>query len=183
MRKLLVSFLIMLLPAGLLAGDFSAERLARARAIMTYNNANWREVINYYTADVVYQDPLIRCEGKDELHRFVYNLFRMTPFELVVEDEVHSGDRYMSTWVMTMDFFGGRMHFETEGASLLKFNSEDMCYYHRDYYSDADIWEEIPVNGWAVRQLRWLHRHKVLKDLPEEELAEMARPQAGLNAD
>lgn len=151
--------------SALQATEFSSRRLEIAREVMLYNETNWKQALRHYTDDLVYEDPILRVQGTEDMNVLMGNLFAHTRQQLTIEDEVFSGDRYMATWsiAMTYIYSGERTQdFVIRGSTLLRFNGKDEVVFHRDYYSDADILADIPVMGAVVKQFRKAHRETML---------------------
>ncbi len=142
--------------------EFSSERLAIAREVMLYKNDNWEIAVANYTDDIIYEEAIVRVQGKENMIIWLQNMFKTSKVDLRIVDETYAGDHYMCTWLMKMEItivpYIYKANYEIEGASLLKFNADNKVYYHRDVYSDADILEKIPVLGYNTKAFRNIFR-------------------------
>jgi predicted SnoaL-like aldol condensation-catalyzing enzyme len=134
------------------------ERLEVGRALVEINATNWQSLLQYYTHDYEYHDPIVDIHGFDTLVPFFARLFASSP-DLVttVEDEMLSGNVYTATWTMVGQFNG--VPYNAKGMSILKFRDwSTQTYYSRDYYSEADVMATIPGLDLAVEGFRVAYR-------------------------
>ncbi|HER42965.1 MAG TPA: T9SS type A sorting domain-containing protein [Candidatus Eisenbacteria bacterium] len=130
------------------------ERLEIGRALVEINPSNWQSLLQYYTDDYEYHDPIVDIYGFDTLVPFFARLFASSP-DLVttVEDEMLIGGVYTATWTMVGQFNG--VPYSAKGMSILKFRDwSTQTYYSRDYYSESDIMATIPGLDQAVEAFR-----------------------------
>ena len=134
------------------------ERLKKARALLVMDATNWEEALQYWTDDIVYQDPAITIEGKEAAGEYLENLFEVMPiYSLEIHNEAYSGNTYMAQWTMQGIWLG--YHYVSPGMSIMKFrDGESNCHYHKDLFTEADIWKEYPILTLTIRWLRTLFK-------------------------
>jgi len=114
------------------------------RQLIEVQSGNWPLVLDYYTNDIEYHDPIVDIDGIGEMTQFLGQLFANSP-DLVttIEDETIINGIYTSTWTMVGQFNG--VPFDAKGMSIIKFRpKETQAYYQRDYYTEGDIMKNIP---------------------------------------
>ena len=175
MKKYLVTsavlvVIILLLPMMVSAeSDMSRinrERKAIGRALLEVQATNWPSLLQYYTDDIEYNDPIVTIQGIDVMSEFYARLFASTP-DLVttVEDEICINDIYTATWTMTGSFNG--VPYSAKGMSIMKFRpNETQVYYARDYYTEGDIMINIPGLDEAIAAFRTYYRCAVDPTFP-----------------
>jgi hypothetical protein len=134
------------------------ERLEVGRALVEINASNWQSLLQYYTDDYEYHDPIVNIYGFDTLVPFFARLFASSPnLVTTVEDEMLIGGVYTATWTMVGQFNG--VPYEAKGMSILKFRDwSTQTYYSRDYYSEGDVMTTIPGLDQAVEGFRVAYR-------------------------
>ena len=146
-KSVALACIFMLLP--MMAGAESdssrinRERKAIGRALVEVQSANWQSVLQYYTDDIEYQDPIVTIEGIVTMVEFLARLFGSSPgLVTTVEDEICINGLYTATWTMYGAFDG--VPYEAKGMSILKFRPrETQVYYQKDYYTEGDIMVKI----------------------------------------
>lgn len=139
---------ILLLPA-ISNAKSESSRLCKTqkeigRALIEVQSNNWPYVLDYYTDDVEYHDPIVDVDGIGMMTQFLARLFGNSP-DLVttIEDESCIDGIYTATWIMVGQFAG--VPFDARGMSIIKFRpKETQAYYQRDYYTEGDIMMNIP---------------------------------------
>jgi hypothetical protein len=134
------------------------ERLEVGRALIEINATNWPSLLQYYTYDIEYHDPIVDIYGKGTMAEFLGRLFSNAP-DLVttVEDESLVNGIYTATWTMAGRFTG--FAFSAKGMSIVKFRRwSTQVYYARDYYTEGDIMANIPGLDEAVEGFRTFYR-------------------------
>ena len=116
MKKFIVTstvlvIIILLLPM-MTSADSDSSRINRelkaiGRALIEVPASNWPSVLQYYTDDIEYQDPIVTIEGIDMMSEFLARLFGSSP-DLVttIEDETCINGMYTATWTMVGAFDG-----------------------------------------------------------------------------
>ena len=120
-------------------GDLEKTRATVARAIVEADSSNWLSILNYYTSDVQYSDPMVQIEGIGMVGAFLRRYFIISP-DLVttIENETCADGLYTATWTMTGTFLGGP--HAVKGVTIIKFRgTEAKVYYHHKEYADEEI--------------------------------------------
>lgn len=147
-KSIVIACILSLLP--IMAGAESdssrinRDRKAIGRALVEVQSTNWQSVLQYYSDDMVYQDPIVYIEGKDFMGQFLARLFASSPYLVTtVEDETCINGIYTATWTMVGSFNG--VEYEAQGMSIIKFRpKETQAWYQKDYYTEGDIMINIP---------------------------------------
>jgi len=134
------------------------ERKAIGRALIEVQSDNWPSVLQYYTYDVEYQDPIVTIQGIDVMTEFLARLFISTPdLVTIIEDEICINDKYMATWTMIGAF--NEVPYSAKGMSVMKFRpDEKQVYYQKDYYTESDIMINIPGLAEPAEAFRVYYR-------------------------
>jgi hypothetical protein len=120
------------------------ERKAIGRALVEVQSTNWPSIMQYYTYDIEYHDPIVTIMGIETMTEFLARMFTNSP-DLVttIEDETCINGIYSASWVMEGQFDG--VPYSAPGVSIIKFRpGETQAYYQRDYYTEGDIMINIP---------------------------------------
>jgi len=114
------------------------------RALIEVQSTNWPTVLDYYTDDIEYHDPIVDIDGIDMMTQFLARLFGSSPdLVTVIENETCVDNVYTATWTMVGQFNG--VPYDAKGMSIIKFRpKETQVYYQRDYYTEGDIMINIP---------------------------------------
>ena len=150
------------------ADDIDDQRVINARRMMVVDADDFDDIIDLWADDINYQDAVVDIFGKEDFYDFLSKLFVfMTEYALEIDDEVYQGDSYMCTWRM----YGKsqpniatapEVPFDAKGMSIMKFRpGEVQPYYHKDLFTEGDIWSEIPYLGVYVRVMRELYLNQV----------------------
>ena len=140
------------------------ERMEVGRALLEMQSDNWPSLLEYYTDDIEYHDPIVSVDGIDMMSQFLNRLFVSTP-DLVttVEDEICINGVYAASW--TMDGLFNGVPYIAKGISIMKFTRKSTkVYYQRDYYSEGDIMSTIPGLDEAIQGFRTYYRCAVDPD-------------------
>jgi len=162
--------IILLLPMMVSAeSDMSRinrERKAIGRALLEVQATNWPSLLQYYTDDIEYNDPIVSIQGIDMMSEFLARLFTSSP-DLVttIEDETCVNGIYAASWTMTGYF--NDVFYTAKGMSIIKFRpSETQVYYQRDYYTEGDIMINIPGLAEPTEAFRTYYRCAVDPSFP-----------------
>lgn len=163
MKKLIgtsiaMACMLTLLPTtGMAESDSSRINRTRqeiGRKLIEVQSTNWPSILQYYTDDIEYHDPIVDINGIEMMTAFLGQLFGSTP-DLVttIEDEICIDGIYTSSWIME-GYFNG-VPYEAKGMSIIKFRpGETQAYYQRDYYTEGDIMASIPGLDEAIEGFR-----------------------------
>ena len=148
------------LETGCTRASDEATRVETAQALLKVNTTDYHydTVINYWADDVTYSDPLFVIQGRVELYDYLQAMYRGTIYgfptdkTLEIRDELYEthGDgsmTYIATvqWDGTHDIDGSDYYYFQTGMSIIEFEPGEGCpSYHKDYYSEGDVWYNIP---------------------------------------
>ena len=175
MKKFIVTsavlFIITMLLPMMIGAESDSSRINRERkaighALVEVQSTNWPSLLQYYTDDIEYHDPIVTIQGKDMMSEFLARLFASSP-ELVttVKDETCINGIYTSTWMMAGSFDG--VPYSAEGMSIIKFRPRSLkAYYARDYYTEGDIMINIPGLAEPTEAFRTYYRCAVDPSFP-----------------
>ena len=128
------------------------------RQLIEVQSTNWPFVLDYYTEDIEYHDPIVDIDGIGEMTLFLAQLFASSP-DLVttIEDETIIEGIYTATWTMVGQFNG--VPYDAKGMSIIKFHPKGtQAYYQRDYYTESDIMINIPGLAEPAQAFRDYYR-------------------------
>ena len=126
------------------SSHLNQQRMEIGRALVEVQANDLPGILDYYTNEIEYYDPIVSILGIDEMTEFQMRLFASSP-DLVttVDDEICIDDIYTATWTMFGSFNG--VPYTAKGMSIIKFvTKQTQLYYQRDYYSEGDIMINIP---------------------------------------
>ncbi len=136
------------------------DRSKRIRSAFNDLDARNLDVVDqFYAPDVIFEDPLGRIEGREELRAYyaaMYQTVLAIRFEFaddIVQDQSHVA--FWSMFLRAPRLNKGR-EIAVEGNSLIRFGGpEDQVIYHRDYFDmGAMVYHHIPLLGRVVRHIR-----------------------------
>ena len=160
------------------------QRLEIGRALTEINAANWPSLLQYYTDDYEYHDPIVDIYGIDTMTEFLGRLFSNSPDLITtVEEETLINGVYTATWTMVGQFNG--VPYSAKGMSIVKFRRwSTRVYYSRDYYTEGDIMINIPGLDEAIAGFRTFYRCAVdpTFDCPLGKYAALTDFEEGLQA-
>lgn len=129
-------------------------------AIVEQNNIPFIEagkLKEIYSADVVFQDPLKRVEGYENVAKYLEETFNLLDFHSKVEQIVEEGDTFVVFWKAESQLKAGPFPigapFTYEGLSRLTFNANDEIVAHRDYFDQFVLYRVIPGFDAKVGQM------------------------------
>ena len=134
------------------------ERMKIGRALLEMQSDNWTSLVQYYTHDIEYHDPIVSVNGIEEMTQFLARLFSSSPnLVTTIEDEICIQGIYGASWIME-GYFNG-VPYKSKGITIFKFHrGSTMVYYQRDYYSEGDIMANIPGLDEAINGFRMYYR-------------------------
>jgi hypothetical protein len=160
------SALAQIVPGCTLADD-ETSRIDTARALVDLTASNYSSVINYWADDIVYKDPFLTNNGRQEMLDYLDGYYSgsiygwPTDKAVTIKDElVRTYPDGSMTYLATIEWTGTSpvgFYFQT-GMSILKFAPGEGCpYYHRDYWSEADNWYQVPAWNAEVAVMRGVY--------------------------
>jgi steroid Delta-isomerase len=142
------------------ASDRSAAQVERvAQFFQTLQPSSIAQMGNYYTADAYFKDPFNEVRGLAAVQKIFSHMYvALDNPHFVVTDRVVQGAQCFLVWDFKFRFkrFDTITEQTVRGTSHLRFNSDGLINYHRDYWDAAEeLYEKLPV----VRVvMRWLKR-------------------------
>lgn len=118
------------------------------------------KLVEIYTKQVTFIDPLHRIEGRKALEAYFGTLYEnVTSCRFIFHDRQRQGDTAFITWTMELVHprLDGGQTVTVEGCSRLDFadDGSGRVIYHRDYFdAGAMLYERLPVIGTAVRYVK-----------------------------
>ena len=148
------SALAQIVPGCARAAD-ETTRVETARAVLELTASNYASVINYWAEDIIYKDPFLTNDGRQEMLDYLDGYFGGSvygwPLDRVVTIKDELAKTYPDgsmTYLATIQWTGTSavgFYFQA-GMSIIKFRPGEGCpYYHRDYWSEADNWYQVPA--------------------------------------
>jgi len=129
------------------------------KAFNDYNGKNQEVLDLFYHPDVVFEDPITKVEGIDELKKYYKHAYGNVKFiEFVFKNIVEAGNIYTCEWDMLLKAkmlnFGKEI--SVRGLSLLTFDEEtSKVIKHHDYLDLGDmVYERIPGVGSFIKMLK-----------------------------
>lgn len=109
-----------------------------------------------YTKDVVFEDPLHKTQGLDEIAAyFKRTMTNINDCQFQIDEALESNQQAFITWAMTFSHpkLNNGHKIILPGSSHLKFN--DAIYYQRDYYDLGQmIYEQIPLLNFMISKIK-----------------------------
>lgn len=129
------------------------------KAFNEYNGTNPEVLDKFYHNDVVFEDPITKVEGIDELKKYYEHAYaNVKSIEFVFKNIIEAGNVYTCEWDMILKAkmlnFGKEI--SVRGLSLLTFDEEtSKVIRHHDYLDLGDmVYERIPGVGSLVKILK-----------------------------
>ena len=125
-----------------------------------FNGKNLEVLDEFYSKDVIFEDPLTHTEGLTNLKRYYQHAYKnVTSIEFVFVDFVREEKTIAGTWEMRLRANGlnrGRA-IKVKGMSHFKFNEQKLVCYHRDYLDIGSmVYEHLPLLGFIIRKIKQL---------------------------
>jgi len=146
--------------ANVVKPELSTARSELIRSIFNELRATNTEILdNFYTSDVVFEDPLGQINGLAAMKSYYQAMYKnVQDIRFEFKPDAIVGDRHLSTWVMYLRAKGlnGGKEIAVHGVSELEFQSEStLVIYHRDYFDMGEfIYQYIPVLGGILKLVR-----------------------------
>lgn len=113
------------------------------------------ELSEMYTKNAVFEDPITRIEGLDNISRYFAKLYQgVISCEFDYHDVIVSNGQAAISWIMTLRHrsFKRGNPVKVIGCSIIRYDGK--VYYHRDYFDMAEmVYANIPVLGWFIRTI------------------------------
>jgi steroid delta-isomerase len=113
----------------------------------------------FYTPNVWFKDPFNEVRGLEELRAIFTHMYgTLEQPRFVVTGNLVDGDQCFLTWNFEFRFeaFDKGTLQTVRGGSHLKFTTDGLVDYHRDYWDAAEeLYEKLP---WVGGLMRWLKK-------------------------
>lgn len=123
----------------------------------TLDTDNVNDICNIYHTDIVFEDPIHKVEGLDNLLDYFNNLYQhLSLCQFTINDYFYKDDKAAVYWVMTFQHhkLNGGKKIEVIGHTRLE-GVGDKVISHRDYLDvGAMLYEHIPLLGGAVKFIK-----------------------------
>ncbi len=129
----------------------TVERYCELRARIDRGEADWIDLADFFTDDVVFIDPAWgRVEGIEELRRVLVDSMKgredwSVPIEFVAID----GDNVVVKWIQQLP--GTRndgTRYQQSGSSTLIYAGDGKFCYEEDLLNMAHVLEDLRASGW-----------------------------------
>ncbi len=122
-------------------------------------NPEKHEILNsFYSADVLFQDPVVQVKGLDQLKKYYASAYKnVKSIEFKFHKIRQSDDFYFATWTMNLKASGlnSGQTYPVEGLSVIEFDSHNLVKFHRDYVDlGAMVYEKLPFIGKLIRVIK-----------------------------
>jgi ketosteroid isomerase-like protein len=142
-----------------LAGEITTKDMRSELIRRVFNDFNKDTMYlldEFYSAAVVFEDPINRLDGLDALRDYYANVYKnVTSISFDVTNEVVEGDTHVIMWKMhmTAEKLNKGKPTLTHGTSVIRFNEEHKVTYHRDYFDMGEmLYQHVPVLGYLVKK-------------------------------
>lgn len=121
------------------------------------NTENVNDICKIYHTNVVFEDPIHKVEGLEDLLSYFNNLYQNLSFcKFTIDNYFCNDDKAAIYWTMLFkhEKLNGGDYVEVIGHTQLK-GHDDKVLYHRDYLDvGAMLYEHVPVLGCAIRFIK-----------------------------
>jgi hypothetical protein len=129
------------------------------KAFNEYNGKNPEVLDKFYHEDVVFEDPITRVEGIEELKKYYKHAYgNVKSIEFVFKNIIESGENYTCEWDMILraKMLNFGKEISVRGLSLLTFDAEtSKVIKHHDYLDLGDmVYERVPVVSTLIKALK-----------------------------
>ena len=125
-----------------------------------FDGKNLNLLNDFYSQDIVFQDPLHKVEGFLSLQNYYAKIYKnVQSIRFDFQKFVSQDDEVVGFWTMSLKAKGlnqGAL-FEVQGVSVFIFNSENKVKYHRDYLDLGEmVYEKIFGLGFVIKKIKTL---------------------------
>jgi ketosteroid isomerase-like protein len=130
----------------------AVDRYVALRARIEAGDADWPDLADLFTDDVVYIDPAWgRIQGVDEVRAFMEESMRgLEDWDFPVEYTAIAGDTVVVKW--TQQLPGTRpdgSRYEQSGYSTLVYAGDGRFSYEEDLLNMTHVLEDLKASGWT----------------------------------
>lgn len=123
-------------------------------------NIDISELASLYREDIEFIDPVTTHQGIDAVKQYFSKLLESVEFcqfdihSMFSTDANEQHYSYVVEWTMQFRLKNKSNTISVDGVSLLKV-SDEMIYYHRDYYDLGEmVYEHIPILSHLIRFIK-----------------------------
>jgi len=121
------------------------------------NTENVDEICKIYHTDIIFEDPIHKVEGLENLLDYFNNLYQnLSSCEFTIDDYFYHVDTAAIYWTMSFEHekLNSGQKVEVQGHTHLN-GTGDKVTYHRDYLDvGAMLYEHIPLLGSVVKFIK-----------------------------
>ena len=125
-----------------------------------FDGKNLNLLNDFYSQDIVFQDPLHKVEGFLSLQNYYAKIYKnVHSIRFDFQKFVSQDDEVVGFWTMSLKAKGLNQGdlFEAQGVSVFIFNSENKVKYHRDYLDLGEmVYEKIFGLGFVIKKIKTL---------------------------
>ena len=141
------------------ANEATEEQQVRVTKVFEELNSSNIEIFDtLYAKDVKFIDPIGEHNGRDILKEYFKELYQnVKSIKFHYDDIISNGSDHVFVWKMTLvaTSLNSGNPVIVDGTSVIKFNKENLVYYHRDYFDMGEfIYEKIPFLGWVLSKIK-----------------------------
>lgn len=156
MSKLSLTLLSLLLSISCFGGQM--EQRKKIENVFNNLRADKLDILDsFYAKDVKFVDPLGTHSGLQSVKDYYAKLYKtVTEIRFETQDLISQEDKHVYVWKMVLkaDGIKGGKEVSLEGTSVIKFNSNDLVIYHRDYFDMYEfIYQHIPFVSWVTKKV------------------------------
>ncbi len=135
------------------------ERSTRIRKIFDDLRTDNVDILNaFYAPDSNFVDPIVNLNGLEAIKGHYAQLYQnVKSISFEYSDEVVQNDTHVLLWTMKLqaEKLNSGQPIAVIGNSYIKFNSQNLVSYHRDYFDMGEfIYEHIPVLGYVIGKVK-----------------------------
>ena len=156
MNKIILLITTLLFPLLSLGG--AMEQKQKIEKVFNELRADNLDILDsFYATDVEFVDPIGTHKGIGSVKEYYGNLYKsVTEIRFENKGLISEGDNHVYVWKMVMKAKGLKNGKEVtlDGTSVIKFNSDNLVTYHRDYFDMHEfIYRHIPFVGWLTKKV------------------------------
>ncbi len=113
-----------------------------------------KTIAQFYTGTAYFKDPFNEVRDIRRIEHIFSDMFvQFQQPRFVIQEQLCDGHQALLTWHFLFKWRG--KDWCIVGSSHLRFNSDGLVEYHRDYWDAAEeLYEKLPVIGLVLRTLK-----------------------------
>jgi hypothetical protein len=132
-----------------------------SKIVNSFNNFNPENpsiLEQFYDPTVEFQDPVVHIHGLQNLKKYYFAAYKNVNSIYFNFHEIHKNENsYFAKWTMTLNIkkLNSAKNYDVEGFSVLKFSTQELVVYHRDYLDMGSmVYEKLPLIGRAIQIIK-----------------------------